>query len=153
MPRGAAVTVVTMRRGFALVELALVLGLAGLIATFAMPPLLGLRDRMAVDGVIYDLAALHGRARLMAMVESRPVRLDIRPDSITIVAIDGTDTLSRWAGAGTSALAARVSGSARTLWFAPTGVTYGVSNATWVVTRGAVERKLVVSRWGRVRIE
>jgi hypothetical protein len=89
----------------------------------------------------------------MAMVESRPVRLDIRPDSITIVAIDGTDTLSRWAGAGTSALAARVSGSARTLWFAPTGVTYGVSNATWVVTRGAVERKLVVSRWGRVRIE
>jgi len=29
-----------MRRGFALIELVLVLGLAGLIATFAMPPLL-----------------------------------------------------------------------------------------------------------------
>ena len=153
MPGSRGVTLATMRRGFTLVELALVLGLAGLIATFALPPLLGIRDRLAVDGVLYDLAALHGRARLMAMVESRPVRLQLRPDSIILQVVDGADTLTRWAGAGTSAQPARITGGARTLLFSPAGVTYGVSNATWVVTRGAVERKLVVSRWGRVRME
>lgn len=153
MSRSHGVTVATMRRGFALVELALVLGLAGLIATFAMPPLLGVRDRLAVDAVIYDLAALHSRARLMAMVESRAVQLDIRADSIVIRVVAGTDTVTRWAGPGTAQQPARVSGPSRTLWFAPTGVTYGVSNATWVVARGAVERRLVVSRWGRVRME
>jgi len=142
-----------MRRGFALIELVLVLGLAGLIAAFAMPPLMGLRDRLAVDGVIYDLASLHGRARLMAMVESHPVRLTVRPDSILIQIVAGTDTLTRWAAGGTDRMAARVTGAPRTLWFAPTGVSYGVSNVTWVVARGAAERRLVVSRWGRVRIE
>ncbi|HTO72863.1 MAG TPA: type II secretion system protein [Gemmatimonadales bacterium] len=142
-----------MRRGFALIELVLVLGVAGVIATFAMPPLLGIRDRLAVDAVIYDLAGVHGRARLIAMVESRPVRLTVRPDSILIQVVAGTDTVMRWGGPGTASMAARVTGPVRTLWFAPSGVTYGVSNATWVVARGSTERKLVVSRWGRVRIE
>ncbi len=142
-----------MRRGFALIELVLVLGVAGIIATFALPPLLGIRDRLAVDGVIYDLAGVHGRARLIAMVESRPVRLTVRPDSILIQVIAGSDTLNRWAGPGTAAMTARVTGASRSLWFAPTGVAYGVSNVTWVVSRGSAERKLVVSRWGRLRIE
>ncbi|MEO8031255.1 MAG: GspH/FimT family pseudopilin [Gemmatimonadota bacterium] len=142
-----------MRRGFALVELALVLGLAGIIATIAMPPLLGVRDRLAVDGVIYQLAALHGRARLMAMVDGRPVRLEIRADTMLIQEIAGADTVTRWSGPGTSSASARVSGPTRPTLFAPTGVTYGVSNATWVVARGGVERRLIVSRWGRLKIE
>lgn len=142
-----------MRRGFALVELALVLGLAGIIATIAMPPLLGVRDRLAVDATIYQLAGLHARARLMAMVEGRPVRLDIRSDTILIQVIMGADTTTRWSGPGTSRGSVLVTGPSRPLLFAPTGVSYGVSNGTWVVARGNIERRLVVSRWGRVRIE
>ena len=142
-----------MRRGFALVELALMIGLAGIIATIALPPLLGVRDRLAVDDVIYRLSALHGRARLLAMVEGRTVRLEIRPDTMLLQVVTGTDTTTRWSGPGTASLAALVSGPSRPLLFGSTGVTYGVSNATWVVSRGAVERRLIVSRWGRIRLE
>jgi prepilin-type N-terminal cleavage/methylation domain-containing protein len=142
-----------MRRGFALVELALVIGLAGIIATFALPPLLGVRDRIAVDGVLSQLSALHGRARLLAMIEGRPVRLEIRPDTILLQIVAGGDTITHWSGPGTARAAALVTGPYRPLLFAPTGVTYGVSNTTWIVARGGVERRLVVSRWGRVRVE
>jgi len=115
--------------------------------------MLSLRDRMAVDQAARDIAALHARARLLAMVESRPIRLDIGPDSSVMRVIADGDTITRWRGAGMTSEPATVSGPARALWFSPAGVTYGVSNATWVVTRGTVERKVIVSRWGRVRIE
>jgi prepilin-type N-terminal cleavage/methylation domain-containing protein len=142
-----------MNRGMTLIEIALVLLIAGLVAIFAAAPLLGLRDRLAVDQAARDIASLHARARLLAMVESRPIRLDIGADSSLMRAIADGDTITRWRGAGLSAEPATVSGPSRPLWFSPAGVTYGVSNATWVVTRGAVERRVIVSRWGRVRIE
>lgn len=144
---------VAMRRGFALVELVLVIGIAGIVTTIALPPLLGVRDRLAVDSSIYQLSGLIGRARLTAIVEGRPVRLEIRPDTVLLLVVTGTDTVTRWGAPGTDRMPARVSGPARPALFAPTGVTYGVSNATYVVARGGEERRLVISRWGRVRIE
>jgi hypothetical protein len=45
-----------------------------------------------------------------------------------------------------------MSSAARTLSFAPSGVTLGFANATFVVSRGAARRQVVVSRLGRVRI-
>jgi prepilin-type N-terminal cleavage/methylation domain-containing protein len=142
-----------MNRGMTLIELALALLIAGLVVIFAAAPVLGVRDRMAVDQTARDIAALHARARLLAMVESRPIRLDIGADSTLMRVIADGDTITRWRGAGLAAEPASVSGPLRPLWFSPAGVTYGVSNATWVVTRGMVERRVVVSRWGRVRIE
>jgi prepilin-type N-terminal cleavage/methylation domain-containing protein len=142
-----------MNRGVTLIELALVLLIAGLVAIFAAAPLLGLRDRMAVDQAARDIAALHARARLLAMVESRPIRLDIGVDSSLMCAVADGDTITRWRGAGLAAEPATVSGPTRPLWFSPAGVTYGVSNATWIVTRGSAQRRVIVSRWGRVRIE
>lgn len=142
-----------MRDGVTLIEMALVLLIAGLVGIFGAAPLLGLRDRLAVDQAARDIAALHARARLLAMIESRPIRLDIGADSSTMRVIADGDTIVRWHGAGLSSEPASVSGPSRPLWFSPAGVTYGVSNATWIVTRGTVERRVVVSRWGRVRIE
>jgi len=142
-----------MNRGFTLIELALALLIAGLMAILAAGPVLGLRDRLAVDQAARDIVALHARARLLAMVESRPIRLDIGVDSSLMRVIADGDTITRWRGAGLSAEPASVSGPARPLWFSPAGVTYGVSNATWVVTRGSAEKRVVVSRWGRIRIE
>jgi len=142
-----------MTRGFTLIELALVLLIAGLMAIFAAGPLLGLRDRLAVDQAARDIVALHARARLLAMVESRPIRLDIGSDSSLMRVIADGDTITRWRGAGLSAEPASVSGPVRSLWFSPAGVTYGVSNVTWIVTRGSAEKRVVVSRWGRIRIE
>ncbi|MFI5210557.1 MAG: prepilin-type N-terminal cleavage/methylation domain-containing protein, partial [Gemmatimonadales bacterium] len=108
-----------MNRGFTLIELALVLLIAGLLAILGAGPLLGLRDQIAVDQAARDIVALHARARLLAMVESRPIRLDIGTDSCLMRVIADGDTITRWRGAGLSAEPASVSGPARPLWFSP----------------------------------
>jgi Tfp pilus assembly protein FimT len=45
-----------------------------------------------------------------------------------------------------------LAGPIRILTFSPVGITTGLSNASFRLTRGAVSRTVVVSRLGRVRL-
>jgi len=142
-----------MPRGFTLVELLLVLAIAGVVLLIALPSVADTRDRLLVEQAAYDIAAAHTRARLTAVVEGHLALLTVRDDSLRLDVVDGVDTLPRWAAAGPSQTGVALSGGPRIVPFAPIGVSIGLANATYALSRGARSRQVVVSRYGRVRIQ
>lgn len=139
-----------MRTGFTLPEMLLALVVAGLIMGIALPRLGALRDSVQVQGSAQNIASAHARARLAAVLQSRVVELSIRPDSLTIRVRGAPSGL--WGAAGPAAAGVALAEPARTLTFSPVGMTTGVSNASFHLSRGGAARTVVVSRLGRVRI-
>ena len=142
-----------MRRGVTLLELLVVLALAGILAGFALPAARRLGDAIAADRAAQAIVAAHRIARFTAIMRSRRTLLDVRADSLTVRAIQGMDTVSLWARPGPEGHSVTLSGPSRPLAFAPTGLPMGVSNATFQLTRGAIVRRVVISRLGRIRLE
>ena len=141
-------------RGFTLVELLLAIALAGLLLIFAVPGLGAIRDRQAVDAAASAVTAAHARARIVARLERRLALLVLTSDSIVlrVVAAPG-DTLERWRGAGPGDGGVTTAGLPRTVLFAPSGVTMGLANGTYSVARGDFRKQVIVSRYGRVRVQ
>ncbi len=142
-----------MSRGFSLVELLLAILIVGLLLGITVPTLGPALDRLAVEQAAAELVAAHDRARIIAILESRVVLLTIRPDSLVIQVVNGANTLPRWAAAGPQSEGIALIGPMRSLIFAPIGTTMGFSNATYSLSRGASSRQVIVSRYGRVRIQ
>ncbi|HXI20380.1 MAG TPA: GspH/FimT family pseudopilin, partial [Gemmatimonadales bacterium] len=88
-----------------------------------------------------------------AVGERRVVLLALTADSLRIRAVETpADTVIRWHSGGPASLGVTVTGLPHTLTFTPAGVTLGLANATYRLSRGAAGRQVVVSRYGRVRI-
>lgn len=144
-----------MRRGVTLIELVIGLVVLGLVSSAAIPAFAGLRDRYTVQAVAADMAGAHNRARIRAVLEGRVTELEVRVDSLIIRSPGaglGFPPVPLWSAPGPLAAGVTMLSPARTLTFAPTGVTIGFANATFVLTRGGARRQVVVSRLGRVRI-
>jgi type II secretory pathway pseudopilin PulG len=142
-----------MRRGTTLLETALVLLIVGIVTAMALPAFAALRDRLAADAAAQLLAAAHGRARMIATAEGRTVLLALAADSVTIRVVEPPDdTVERWRGPGPASHGAAVTGLPRQVVFGAHGLPLGAANATYVATRGAGRRQVVVSRYGRLRV-
>lgn len=143
-----------MQRGFTLLELLITVVLACLLAGLAIPGLAALHDRLAVETATEAILGAHTRARLVAVIERRVAVLTIAADSLVLRAIESpTDTTPRWRGAGPLRQGVAIAGAPRNVLFAPNGVPMGVANATYTLTRGAARKQVVVSRYGRVRVQ
>ncbi|HEV8124027.1 MAG TPA: GspH/FimT family pseudopilin [Gemmatimonadales bacterium] len=141
-----------MQRGMTLIELAIVLVLMGLLAGAAGPSVAGLRDRYFVTSMASAVANAHNRARIHAVMTGAATELEVRADSLIVRSMTGSDTTLVWAAPGPASQGITLGGAPRVLQFAPTGVTMGFANATFVLTRGSGHRQVVVSRLGRVRV-
>jgi prepilin-type N-terminal cleavage/methylation domain-containing protein len=141
-----------MRHGVTLIELVFVLVVLGLLSSAAVPVVTGLRDRYFVQAVAATIAGAHNRARIRAVLEGQVTELEVRADSLILRVSSGATPTPVWSAPGPLASGVSMSSAARTLSFAPSGVTLGFANATFVVSRGAARRQVVVSRLGRVRI-
>jgi prepilin-type N-terminal cleavage/methylation domain-containing protein len=139
-----------MRRGVTLLELALALAIMGLLFGIALPKLRQIADHLAVQNAALELVSAHRRARMSSIVQSRLLQLDIRADTIAIRLPGRPDHL--WHTAGPAADGVALTGPARGLIFSPVGITVGVSNGSFRLSRGAASRTVIVSRLGRVRI-
>ncbi|HEX3234731.1 MAG TPA: GspH/FimT family pseudopilin [Gemmatimonadales bacterium] len=139
-----------MRRGITLIELLLVLIVTGLLSAIALPRFATLADDLAVEAAARHLVGAHRRARMIAILESRPVVLTIAPDSLVIRL--GSAGPQSWRASGPVADGVALAGGAKQIVFSPVGVTAGLSNASFQLTRGGASRTVVVSRLGRVRI-
>lgn len=143
-----------MRRGTTLIELLLVLVLLAVCGGMALPAIGSLRDGLLVRESASLLAGAHARARILALAEARIAVLDLAADSLLLRVIEGpADTVERWRTGGPATLGVAGSGLPRRITFAPSGVTFGVANATYTLTRGAATRQVIVSRYGRVRVQ
>lgn len=140
-----------MKRGMTLIEMLVALAIAGILSTIAAPVLGGWRDRYTVQAVAADISGAHNRARIRAILEGQVTELEIRADSL-ILRVRSAPPAVVWGIPGPLAAGATLLSPPRVLLFAPTGVTLGFANATFVVTKGGARRQVVVSRLGRVRI-
>jgi Tfp pilus assembly protein FimT len=138
-----------MRRGATLIELSLILMLIGIILLVGLPRIHHLADSLAVDRAAQHIAAAHRRARVAAVLRNQPLRLVIDANTLTIGPSGGA---ALWSEPGPSADGVALAGPARTVTFSPVGISMGVSNASFQLTRGAARRTVIVSRLGRVRI-
>jgi prepilin-type N-terminal cleavage/methylation domain-containing protein len=142
-----------MTRGMTLPEMVVTLAVVGLTLSIAAPQLAAPLDAVAVEQAAGEIAAAHARARITAVVESRVTQLRVNADSLTLEVLTPGGPERRWARPGPGALLVAMAGDARTLTFAPTGISMGFSNASWTLTKGSASRRIVISRLGRVRIE
>jgi prepilin-type N-terminal cleavage/methylation domain-containing protein len=141
-----------MKHGFSLVETLIAIVIMALVLGIGIPSLGPALDRIAVDQAASRLVAAHTRARILSITEGRVALLSIQPDSLTISIVAAPDTLPVWSEAGPASDGVAVSGPSRVLVFAPVGITMGLSNGTWLLTRSASSRQVVVSRYGRVQV-
>ncbi len=137
-----------------MLELTLVILITGILALVALPGIAALRDRLAV----LDAAALVNnalaRARLLAVVEQRVAVLTLTADSVLLRVVEAPgDTVPRWQTGGPAARGVIVRGFPREITFAPSGVAFGFANGTYEFSRGSALRRVIVSRYGRVRQE
>jgi Tfp pilus assembly protein FimT len=140
------------RRGALLLELVLVLLVAGLVVGIAMPAFRRPLDRLAADRAAIDVAAAHTRARIASVAHNRVSRLVITPDSLIITLGHPPDTTRFWTGVGPRASSVTLAGPARPITFRPAGISFGLSNSTYSLTRGNARTDVIVSRLGRVRM-
>jgi Tfp pilus assembly protein FimT len=140
------------RHGALLVELVLVLVVAGLLVAIGVPALRAPLDRLATDRAALEIAAAHTRARIASIAHNRVGRLVITRDSLTITLGHPPDTIRHWSAAGPAASSVILVGPGRELLFRPAGISFGVSNATYTLTRGAATTRVIISRLGRVRM-
>jgi prepilin-type N-terminal cleavage/methylation domain-containing protein len=139
-----------MRRGYTVVELTLVLAIISLLLGIALPRIGPLHDGWSAEQGAQAVILAHSRARVAAVLLSRPLVLTVAPDSLRIATL--ADSVV-WRGPGPTAEGASLAGPIRKLTFSPVGLSMGLSNATFRITRGAAVRTVIVSRLGRVRIQ
>ena len=139
-----------MRHGYTLLELVLILVIAGICFAITLPRFGGLMDGLAVSQAAREVASAHSRARIAAILAGRPIVLTISPDSLAY-RVAG-QTASRWRGPGPARGGVVMGSPARQITFSPVGITMGLANASYRFTRGASSRTVVVSRLGRVRV-
>jgi prepilin-type N-terminal cleavage/methylation domain-containing protein len=143
-----------MSRGTTLIELLLTLAIAGILAALAVSGASGLRDRLRVEEAAAAIAGAHTRARLLAVTERRVMVLTLAADSLVLRAVESrADTVERWRAPGPTATGVGVTGMPRTAGFAPSGVAFGFANGTYTLVRGSARKQVIVSRYGRVRVQ
>jgi hypothetical protein len=94
-------------------------------------------------------------AWLAARREHRLSLLRITPDSLairTVPSAGAPDTVLYSLSPGPALAGVALTSPPHTTVFAPDGVAMGLSNATHVLRKGGAQRRVVVSRLGRVRI-
>jgi Tfp pilus assembly protein FimT len=139
-----------MRRGATLIELLLVLTVTGLLFGIVLPRFATLADSLAVEHAAQDLVGAHRRARMTAILDSRETVLTIAPESL-VIRLGKGGALS-WQASGPADGGVALAGGAKEIVFSPVGITTGLSNASFQLTRGNASRTVVVSRLGRTRI-
>jgi prepilin-type N-terminal cleavage/methylation domain-containing protein len=139
-----------MRHGFSLVELLLVLAVAGLLFGITLPRLSAALDHVEVSAAANHIVAAHQRARIMAVTRGQVLVLSIQAADLVIRSRGQVAPL--WTEDGPVASRVSLEGPAREFIFSPEGLSLGLSNATLRLTRGSASRTIVISRLGRVRI-
>jgi Tfp pilus assembly protein FimT len=74
--------------GFTVIELCLVIMLVGIMGAFATPHLTGFLRHYQLNGASRLVWGDVQQARLMAVKENRPIRIDFTPTAYTLVRVD-----------------------------------------------------------------
>ena len=145
MQRASAV----YRCGFSLIELVLVMTLAGLVCVTVVRALSIQLDRLAVRDAIAEAAGALARARDEALSRRAVVRVRIDTAQRTLTVRSDGEPIARHALGHAHGVS--LSTTRDSIAFDVRGLGHGASNLTLIARRGRAADTLVVSRLGRVR--
>ena len=138
-----------MRRAATLIEVTIVLSIAGLLAGLVAVPAARLFDGIQVRSAVSALSAACALARAAAIARSAPAEVALVPGEARVLVIAGADTLSDERLG--SRFGITLEATASRIRYSPLGHGWGLSNARIIARRGRAADTLVVSRLGRVR--
>ncbi len=135
--------------GFTLIEIVIVISLAGILTAVTLAKAGSMIDRIEVRGAITEAESMFSRARHIAIARGIQTTLDIDPVGKTLSIKALTDVLaSRDLGA---AHGVAIGTNKTSITYSPIGVGYGAANFTMILSRGRSADTMYVSRLGRVR--
>lgn len=139
-------------RGATIAELALGLAITGILVAMGVPRAVALADHLAVERQAGLLLTAYHRARLVALTRNRLIRLTVTADRIAIYTLEAGDSTLAWQVPGPATDDVALVSAPAPAVFAPSGITMGVANGRYVLSKGDVTRTLVASRLGRLRV-
>ena len=139
-----------MRRGFTLIEIAIVLFVIGVLTGIAAPRIAGYVDWLAVTRAEGETVAFFNRVRIAAVYRAARVRVGFTEDSLIAVAEGAVDSIvGKMHGPIRHGVMLTASRSEIRLY--PNGLGLGAANTKLVFRRGAAADSLTISRLGRLR--
>jgi prepilin-type N-terminal cleavage/methylation domain-containing protein len=139
----------SLHRGYTVLELIIVLSIAGLLMAIAIPRARFALDRIVVHSAAGDVAAVLSTARSLALAGHSAVAVDVDSASGILRIRRGAElVLSRSVG---RAHGVRVGGNRDSLTYDPRGLGRGAANLSIVIRRRSAAETVFVSRLGRVR--
>ncbi|HEY8165941.1 MAG TPA: GspH/FimT family pseudopilin [Gemmatimonadaceae bacterium] len=139
----------TRRAGFNIIELTIVVGVIGILAATVTPTAGRFLDSIEVRGAVTEIESLFSLARHVAIAHGAQSSLVIDGPNGTLTVVVGADTVRRREVA--AAHRVRLTANRTTVTYSPTGIGFGASNLSLVVSRNNITDTIVVSRLGRVR--
>lgn len=137
------------RPGFTLLELTVVMSLAGVLMALAVPRFTAIRDASAVRSAMGDVASSFSSARQMAIARRTAVAVVFDTATGTVRGRSSGRILFRRDLAVTYGVTLGANHDSAV--YDPRGLGYGLSNLTVTVRRGGFVDTLTMSRLGRVR--
>jgi len=135
-----------------LTELAAAASLITLLSALGARGVARTADRIAVEQVQGAILNAYRRTQSVARAWGRPAEVVISIDSIVIRIVSPLAANVLWRAPGPGGSGVTLSPLNHTTTFAANGMATGVANVTHLLQRGAVSRRVVVSRLGRVRV-
>ena len=136
-------------RGFTLIEIVMVLSLAGILSAITISKAGTFLDRIEVHGATTEAESMFSRARHTAIARGIQTTLEIDPVRQTLSIKAANEVLSSRNFNATHGV--DIDTNKTSMTYSPIGVGYGAANFTMILSRGRAADTIYVSRLGRVR--
>lgn len=138
--------------GFTVLELMVVICIAGILVTFWLPRAARLMDWIATDRSVHDITTAIAVTRHSAVQQATRARLTLSADSLRIDRLQATGWEPYWRSPGPVSHGVTLQVSNPVVVFGPNGMGWGASNTTIKLSRGSHVETITMSRVGRVKV-
>lgn len=138
--------------GFTVLELLVVICIAGLLVSIWLPRAARLMDWITTQRALRDMTTALAVARHGAVLQATRARLTISADTLRIDRLEAAGWVPWWRRPGPASHGVQLQVSNAVVVFGPNGMAWGASNTTILLRRGSQAETITVSRVGRVKL-
>jgi len=140
-----------MAKGFSLIEMAVTICIAALLAALWLPRAGQLLNWIAADHAARDITTALAHGRQGAVLQATRARVTIAADTLRIDRLGPQGWEPWWRRPGPTSLGVQMEVSNPVVIFGPNGMGWSASNTMVVLRRGSQVETITTSRVGRVK--